>query len=162
MRAKRTIEVGVYMGYSSTAVALALPEDGRIIACDVSDEYTSVARRCWKEAGVEHKIELHIRPAIETLRELIAKGQQGSFDFVFIDADKSSYGKYYECALELLRPGGLIAVDNVLWSGRLIDPAEQDADTVALRAFNKKLHEDQRIALTLVPIDDGLTLALKL
>src|SRR5579864_1248378 len=124
--AKRTIEVGVFTGYSSLAVALALPADGHIIACDVSEEWTAVARRYWREAGVEHKIDLRLRPALQTLDDLIALGQAGRFDFAFIDADKENYANYYERALVLLRPRGLIAVDNVLWSGRVIDPEVND------------------------------------
>lgn len=159
--ARRTLEVGVFTGYSSLSVALALPEDGTVLACDVSEEYTSVARRYWKEAGVERKIELRIKPAIETLKELLAAGQQGSFDFAFIDADKANYYGYYECALELVRTGGLIAIDNVLWHGKVIDDQVNDADTVAIRALNLKLLGDSRVSLSMVPISDGLTLCLK-
>ncbi len=133
----------------------------KIVACDVSDEWTSVARRYWKEAGVDHKIDLRLRPAIETLQQLLADGRQGTFDFTFIDADKGNYQGYFDCALELLRPGGLIVVDNVLWSGRVIDPTVQDESTVAIRAFNQRLHTDDRVSITLVPIGDGLTLAQK-
>jgi predicted O-methyltransferase YrrM len=159
--AKRTLEVGVFTGYSSTTVALALPEDGRIIACDVSDEYTSVARRYWREAGVEHKIDLRLGPAVETLDALLSQHQAGSFDFAFIDADKENYDHYYERALRLLRPGGLIAIDNVLWHGKVLDDSIQDADTRAIRALNKKLHHDERVFLSLIPVGDGMTLALK-
>jgi caffeoyl-CoA O-methyltransferase len=159
--AKLTLEVGVFTGYSSTAVALALPEDGRIVACDVSEEYTSVARRYWREAGVEHKITLRLAPAVETLEGLLKEGQSGSFDFAFIDADKENYDRYYECALKLLRPGGLIALDNVLWHGRVLDEAAQDADTRAIRALNEKLHGDERVLVSLLPIGDGMTLAYK-
>ncbi|HWZ32463.1 MAG TPA: class I SAM-dependent methyltransferase [Bryobacteraceae bacterium] len=159
--ARLTLEVGVFTGYSSLAVALALPADGRIVACDVNEEYTAVARRYWKEAGVEHKIDLHLRPALETLRELLAEGRQSSFDFAFIDADKSNYEHYYESALELLRPGGLVMIDNVLWSGRVADPQENDPDTLAIRALNKKLHADSRVTLSMLSIGDGVTLALK-
>jgi predicted O-methyltransferase YrrM len=161
MGARRTLEIGVFTGYSSLAVALALPSDGQIVACEVNEETAAVARRYWSEAGVDHMIDLRIRPALETVRELLAQGQHGRFDFAFIDADKTNYEGYYECALELLRPGGLIAVDNTLWSGRVIDAKVNDPDTVALRAFNKKLHTDSRVALSLLPIGDGLTLALK-
>jgi predicted O-methyltransferase YrrM len=160
MGARRALEVGVFTGYSSLAVALALPSDGQVVACDVSEEYTSVARRHWKEAGVEHKIDLRLAPALETLRGLIARGEHG-FDFAFIDADKTNYEGYYECALDLIRPGGLIMVDNVLWSGRVADPKENDTDTVALRAFNTKLHADSRVSLSMLPLSDGVTLALK-
>jgi predicted O-methyltransferase YrrM len=160
--AKLTLEVGVFTGYSSTVVALALPQDGRIIACDVSEEYTSVARRYWREAGVEHKVRLRLAPAVETMDALLAEGKAGAFDFAFIDADKENYDRYYECALKLLRPGGLIAVDNVLWHGRVLDESDQDADTRAIRALNEKLHRDERVLLSLLPIGDGLTLACKL
>jgi predicted O-methyltransferase YrrM len=159
--ARRCIEVGVFTGYSSLAVALALPDDGRIVACDVSDEWTAVARRYWAAAGVAHRIDLRVAPALETLRALLADGDAGSYDFVFLDADKENYLRYYELALELLRPGGLIAADNTLWSGRVIDPANGEASTVALRQFNERLHRDERVDLSLVPIGDGLTLARK-
>jgi predicted O-methyltransferase YrrM len=159
--ARRTLEIGVFTGYSSLAVALALPADGQIMACDVSDEYTSIARRYWKEAGVDHKIDLHLRPALETLQELLSAGHRGTFDFAFIDADKTNYDGYYEGALELLRPGGLIMIDNVLWSGAVADPSQNDPDTVALRALNKKLHTDSRVALSMLSLGDGVTLALK-
>jgi predicted O-methyltransferase YrrM len=159
--AKRTLEVGTFTGYSSTAVALALPDDGRIIACDVNAEWTAAARCFWREAGVEHKIDLRLRPALETLDQLLAEGQAGTFDFAFIDADKENYDGYYERALRLVRTGGLIAIDNVLWHGRLLDPAMQDEDTLAIRALNQKLHDDARVWLSLVTIGDGLTLALK-
>jgi len=160
--AKKTLEVGVFMGYSSTWVALALPAGGKIVACDISEEYTSRARLCWRETGVERKIDLRLGPAIETLDSLIAEGQAGSFDFAFIDADKGNYANYYDRALVLLRPGGLIAVDNVLWNGSVIDAGVHDADTEAIRAFNHKLHADERVALSMVPLGDGLTLACKL
>jgi predicted O-methyltransferase YrrM len=160
--ARRTIEVGVFTGYSSLAVALALPPEGQIVACDVSEEYTAVARRYWKEAGVDHMIDLRLRPAMETLRELMAQGSRGTFDFVFIDADKTGYEGYYECALELLRPGGVVMVDNVLWSGRVCDSSgDRTPDTVALRAFNEKLHRDTRVAMSMLPLGDGVTVALK-
>jgi caffeoyl-CoA O-methyltransferase len=161
MGARRTLEVGVFTGYSSLAVALALPEDGSILACDVSEEYTSVARRYWKEAGVDHMIELRLKPALETLRELLAQHQDGRFDFAFIDADKANYEGYYECALKLVRPGGLIAIDNVLWHGKVVDAAVNDADTLAIRALNKKLLGDSRVSLSMLPISDGLTLCCK-
>lgn len=161
MGARRTLEIGVFTGYSSLAVALALPEGGKIVACDVSEAFTSIARRYWKEAGVDHMIDLRIKPAMETLRELISDPQNGPFDFAFIDADKANYEGYYECALELLRPGGLIAIDNVLWDAKVIDPAVHDADTESIRALNKKIHADSRVAISMVPISDGLTLCLK-
>lgn len=159
--AKLTLEVGVFTGYSSIAVALALPEEGRIVACDVSEEYTSVARRYWREAGVDHKIGLRLAPAVETLDRLLAEGKSGAFDFAFIDADKENYDGYYERALKLLRPGGLIAVDNVLWHGKVLDESVQDADTRAIRALNEKLHRDERVWVSLLPIGDGMTLACK-
>jgi predicted O-methyltransferase YrrM len=159
--ARRTLEVGVFTGYSSLAVALALPDDGKILACDVSEEFTSVARRYWKEAGVDHMIDLRLKPALETLHELIAQRQHNRYDFAFIDADKANYEGYYECALELVRPGGLIAIHNVLWHGAVIDPEDNTADTLAIRAINKKLLGDSRVAISMLPISDGLTLACK-
>lgn len=161
MGAKRCIEVGVFTGYSSLAVALALPEDGRIIACDVNEQWTSIARQFWREAGVDKKIDLKLQPAARTLEALLAAGESGQHDFAFIDADKSSYDAYYELLLKLLRPGGLIAIDNTLWSGRVADPTERDADTVALQKLNDKLHRDERVDLSLLPIGDGLTLVRK-
>jgi len=151
-----------FTGYSSLSVALALPEDGKVIACDVSEEYTSIARRYWEKAEVAHKIDLYIAPAIQTLDRILAEAQANTFDFAFIDADKENYDGYYERSLQLVRKGGLIAIDNVLWSGRVIDPEFQDADTLAIHALNEKLHQDQRISLSLLPVSDGLTLALKL
>lgn len=159
--AKKTLEVGVFTGYSSLSVALALPADGKIIACDVSEEFTAIARRYWQQAGVAGKIDLRLAPALVTLDALLADGQAGTFDFAFIDADKENYDAYYERALQLVRPGGLIAIDNVLWSGRVADAQIQDKSTQAIRALNQKLHDDERVTLSLVPIGDGLTLALK-
>jgi predicted O-methyltransferase YrrM len=159
--AKRCIEIGVFTGYSSLAVALALPEDGRILACDVSEEWTAIARRFWREAGVEHKIELKLQPAVRTLEQLLAAGEAGRYDFAFVDADKPAYDTYYELLLKLLRPGGLMALDNTLWSGAVLDPNEREPNTVALRALNDKLHRDERIDLSLLPVGDGLTLARK-
>jgi predicted O-methyltransferase YrrM len=161
MGARRTLEIGVFTGYSSTAVALALPEDGRIVACDINAEWTATARRFWREAGIEHKIDLRLGPAMETLDRLRAEGQSESFDFAFIDADKENYEGYYERCLNLVRRGGLIAVDNVLWKGRVIDTEAKDGDTEAIRALNQKLHHDERVWLSLVPIGDGVTLACK-
>lgn len=158
--ARRCIEIGTFTGYSALAVALALPADGRIVACDVSEEWTSVARRFWREAGVDSKIELRLQPALLTLEEL-ERARGAPFDFAFIDADKSSYLAYYEKVLGLLRPGGLIAVDNTLWSGRVADPKEQDADTRALRVFNEHVHRDERVDISLLPLSDGLTLLRK-
>jgi len=159
MGARRTVEVGVFTGYSSLAVALALPDDGHVLACDISEEYAAIARRHWQRAGVAHKIELAIAPALATLDARLAGGESGSYDFAFIDADKTGYHAYYERLLRLVRPGGLIAVDNTLWNGAVADPADRDADTLAIRAFNDRLLADPRIDLSLVPIGDGLTLA---
>ncbi|MEE3715571.1 class I SAM-dependent methyltransferase [Tumidithrix elongata RA019] len=161
MGAQKTLEVGVFTGYSSLAVALALPETEKVIACDISEEYTAIARRYWEKAGVNHKIDLHIAPALQTLDRLLAEGQAHSFDFAFIDADKENYDGYYERSLQLVRPGGLIAIDNVLWNGKVLHPQTQDADTLAIHALNQKLHQDPRITLSLLAISDGLTLALK-
>jgi len=159
--ARRCLEVGVFTGYSSLAVALALPDDGRIVACDVSEEWTTVARRYWAAAGVVHKIDLRLAPAFDTLEGLLAAREAGSFDFAFLDADKENYPRYFGMLLELVRPGGLIVADNTLWSGRVADPANDEASTVALRRFNEQLHRDDRVDLSLVPIGDGLTLARK-
>jgi predicted O-methyltransferase YrrM len=159
--AKNVLEIGTFTGYSALAMALALPEDGRLVACDISEEWTSVGRRYWEEAGVADRIELRLAPAAETLRALLAEGRAGTFDFAFIDADKGGYETYYESTLELLRPGGLVAVDNTLWEGKVADPTVHDADTEAIRAFNRKLEGDERVSLSLVPIGDGLTLARK-
>lgn len=161
MGATRCIEVGVFTGYSSLAIALALPPTGRLFACDISEEYTAVARRYWDEAGVAGRIDLRIAPALETLEALLANGGAGGFDFGFIDADKGTYGEYYERLLALLRPGGLVAVDNTLWDGAVADEADREPDTVAIREFNARLRDDPRIDLSLVPIGDGLTLARK-
>ena len=159
--AKNTIEVGVFTGYSSLAIALALPEDGRIVACDVNPLYTSVAEKFWVSAGVREKIDLRIGPAKDTLSELINNGLAGTFDFAFIDADKINYDHYYELCLQLVRPGGLITIDNVLWSGAVADNSINDINTNSIRTLNEKLHQDQRIYLSLVPIGDGLALAMK-
>jgi predicted O-methyltransferase YrrM len=161
MGAKKTLEVGVFTGYSTLSVALALPPDGKVIACDVNQQDTAIARRYWQQAGVANKIELHLAPAAETLDWLLASDQAGTFDFAFIDADKSNYDHYYERSLQLVRSGGLIAIDNVLWSGRVANPAVQDNRTSKIRAFNQKLHQDQRVIISQVSIGDGLTLALK-
>ncbi len=156
--ARRTIEVGVFTGYSALAVALALPEDGRILACDVSDEFTAVGRPYWQRAGVAQKIDLVLAPALATLEARLAAGEAGAYDFAFIDADKANYDAYYERCLKLVRPGGLIALDNVLWGGRVAADAV-DEDTRALQQLNRKLHRDQRVDLAMLPIGDGLTLA---
>jgi predicted O-methyltransferase YrrM len=160
--AKKCLEVGVFTGYSSLVVALNLPDDGRIIACDVSDEFTSIARRYWQEAGVSNKISLHIAPALETLDRLIASGESGTFDFAFIDADKNNYGAYYDRCFQLVRQGGLILVDNVLWYGRVADPAmDSDKRTQAIKQINQQIYHDDRVQISLIPIGDGLTIARK-
>ncbi|MBR8837892.1 MAG: class I SAM-dependent methyltransferase [Stigonema ocellatum SAG 48.90 = DSM 106950] len=161
MGASKTLDVGVFTGYSSLVIALALPPDGKVVACDVSEEYTNQARRWWQQAGVADKIDLHIAPALETLDRLLAAGDANTFDFAFIDADKRNYSGYYERSLQLVRPGGLIAIDNVLWGGRVADSLVQDNRTKTMRAFNQKLHRDMRVTLSLIPIADGLTLAMK-
>ena len=159
MGAKKALEIGVFTGYSSLVVALALPPEGKMVACDVSEEYTSIARHYWEQAGVADKIDLRIAPAIATLDKLIAEGETDTFDFAFIDADKSSYDDYYEKALKLIRPGGLIAIDNVLWSGQVADSKIQDNRTKKIRALNEKIHKDERVTISMIPIGDGLTLA---
>jgi caffeoyl-CoA O-methyltransferase len=159
--ARRCIEVGVFTGYSALGVALALPEDGQIVACDVNEQYTNIARRYWERAGVAQKIDLYIAPATKTLDELIAAGEEGRFDFAYIDADKSGYDAYYERCLALLRPNGLITIDNVLWSGEVVQESTQDPDTVALRALNEKIGRDERVDASLLPIGDGLMVVRK-
>jgi len=161
VNAKRTLEIGVFTGYSAMSVALALPSDGKIVACDVSEEWTAMARKHWAKAGVAGKIDLRLAPALQTLDKLIADGAAGTFDFAFIDADKTNYLAYYERCLTLVRRGGLIAVDNTLWSGAVADPRNGERDTVAIRAFNDALHHDGRVEISLLPVGDGLTLALK-
>lgn len=157
--ARRCVEVGTFTGYSSTAVALAMPDDGHLVCCDVSEEWTTIARRAWIEAGVDHKISLRIGPATETLDRMIAEGEEATYDFGFVDADKSSYDAYYERLLRLVRPGGLIAVDNTLWGGRVVDDSADDEDTVAIRALNTKIAGDDRVTAVLLPLADGVTLA---
>jgi len=159
--ARRVLEVGTFTGYSTLIMALALPEDGRIVTCDVSEDWTAVAIRYWQEAGVVHRIDLQLRPALETLRELIDAGNLDLFDFAFIDADKAQYHDYYEAALRLIRPGGVIAIDNTLWGGSVVDMDKTDPDTNAIRAFNTALASDERVNLSLLPIGDGLTLVQK-
>ena len=158
--AKRIIEIGTFTGYSALWMARALPEDGRLVACDVSEEWTAIARRYWEEAGVAERIDLRIAPALETLDTLLEE-ERGHYDLAFIDADKANYEAYYEACLKLLDSTGLVVVDNTLWSGRVIDPAVDDEDTVAIRRFNDKLHADERVDLSLLPLADGLTLARK-
>ena len=160
--AKKTLEVGVFFGYSAAWVALALPPDGKIIACDISEEFTKKARDTWRDAGVADKIDLRIGPALGTLDALIAGGEAGTFDFAFIDADKSNYANYYERALTLVRKGGLIVIDNVLWHGDVVNESDQSKDTEAIRAFNRMVLGDTRVAMSLVTLGDGLTVACKL
>jgi predicted O-methyltransferase YrrM len=161
MNAKKTLEVGVFTGYSSLVTALALPEDGQIIACDLDENYTKIARQYWEKAGVSEKIKLYLAPALETLDQLLAQGEAETFDFAFIDADKRNYLNYYEKCLQLVKKGGLIAIDNVLWYGRVADSEVQDKQTLAIRDFNQHIHQDERVIISLVPIGDGLTLAIK-
>jgi len=158
MGARTCLEVGTFTGYSSTAVALALPPEGRLVCCDLSREWTDVAREAWTEAGVADRVELRLGPALETLDQLLTEGGAGRFDFAFIDADKPNYDGYVERALYLVRPGGMIAIDNVLWSGRVADPSDNDESTVAIRELNEKLAADERVEVAMVPIGDGLTL----
>ncbi|MEX0899638.1 MAG: class I SAM-dependent methyltransferase [Gammaproteobacteria bacterium] len=163
MGAHRCLEIGTFTGYSALAVALAIDDDGTVLTLDTSEEYTDVARRYWKEAGVDQKIELRLAPALETLEEMLdADDQRHTYDFVFIDADKTNYNRYYEACLQLVRDGGCIAFDNTLWDGKVADQSVKDADTAALRELNEKLYADERIELSLLPIADGLTLCRKI
>ncbi|MEQ8604152.1 MAG: class I SAM-dependent methyltransferase [Marivibrio sp.] len=159
--AQRAIEIGVFTGYSALAVAQAMPATGRLIACDVSEQWTAIGKPYWAEAGVADKIDLRLAPALQTLQALLADGEADRFDLAFIDADKERYEDYYEACLQLMRPGGLILIDNVLWDGKVADPAVDDSETEAIRALNEKLRADARITLSLVPIADGLTLCRK-
>lgn len=161
LNAKKTLDIGTFTGYSALAVALAMSDEGRVVACDVSKEWTSIAKKFWRRALMQDKIDLRLAPALNTLDALLNAGEANTFDFAFIDADKKNYRDYYEKSLALLRPGGLIAIDNVLWGGKVADPSILDADTCAIRDLNMKLHEDKRIMMSLVPIGDGLTLAKK-
>ncbi len=161
LNAKKTLDIGVFTGYSSLVIALALPDDGIVVACDRDPDATEIARRYWQEAGVAHKVDFRLAPALDTLDELLAEGEAGSFDFAFIDADKRNYDNYYERCLTLLRPGGLIAIDNVLWFGAVADPDDMDKRTIAIREFNQKVHQDERVDITMLAIADGLTLAMK-
>lgn len=161
INAKKTLDIGTFTGYSALAVALALPPDGKVIACDINGEWTKIAKRFWEEATVSDKIDLRMAPAVETLENLISEGHENSFDFAFIDADKANYPIYYEQCLKLIRPGGVIAIDNVLWSGKVADLSVQDQDTVTIRDLNKKLLNDQRVTISMLSIGDGLTLARK-
>ena len=160
--ARKTLEVGVFTGYSAMVVAKALGPKGKVVALDVSEEFTAIARRHWAKAGIADRIDLRLQPATDSLKALVAAGESNTFDFAFIDADKSNYDAYYEYAIKLVRRGGVIAIDNVLWQGKVIDSTDQTVDTVAIRAINQKIHDDSRVEASLVPIGDGLTLALKL
>jgi len=159
--AKKTLEIGVFTGYSALAVAMALPSNGRVIACDVSEEFSAIAQTHWKKANVADRIDLRIAPALDTLDHLIESGQSNTFDFAFIDADKSNYDSYYEKSLQLVRPGGLVAIDNTLWYGRVADPDVQDNRTKCIRALNEKIRDDDRVTMCLLPVGDGLLLAVK-
>jgi len=159
--ARKAIEVGTFTGYSALCVATALPDNGHLVACDVSETWTTIGKRYWEEAGVLDKINLCIAPALETLDKLLATGEADSFDFALIDADKENYEIYYERILALLRVGGLLLVDNVLWSGKVADPDDTGESTLAIRAFNRKVHEDDRVSLSMLPIGDGMTLIRK-
>ena len=161
LNAKKTLDIGVFTGYSSLVVARELPDDGSVVACDTSIEWTSIAKKYWKLAGVDNKVGLHLAPARETLEKLIEDGQASTYDFSFIDADKINYQSYYEYSLTLVKPGGIIAVDNVLWSGQVIDEYDSEPATRAIRSFNEKLYQDDRVSISMVPIGDGLTLAYK-
>jgi O-methyltransferase len=159
--ARRAVEIGTFTGYSALCIAEALTDEGKLWCCDVNEEWTRVGRRYWKEAGLESRIELSIAPALETLDRLLAQGLAGQIDLAFIDADKENYDAYYECCLKLVRTGGLVLIDNVIWGGAVANLADKDADTVAIRTLNAKLHADQRIDLTLFAVGDGMTCALK-
>jgi caffeoyl-CoA O-methyltransferase len=159
--ARRTLDIGVFTGYSSLAVALVLPTEGRLVACDINPEWTRIAERYWQAAGVSHKIELRLGPAQETLEALLREGESGTFDFAFVDADKGNYPRYYSLCLTLLRPGGLIAIDNALWQGAVADETRQDDDTRAIRALNAEVAGDPRVSMSLVPMGDGLLIARK-
>jgi caffeoyl-CoA O-methyltransferase len=159
--ARRAIEIGTFTGYSALWVALALPDDGKLVCCDVNAEWTAIGQKYWARAGVAPKIDLRIAPALATLERLLAAGGTGAYDFAFIDADKTGYDAYYERCLQLLRRGGMIAIDNVLWGGSVADPKKRSRDTRALRALNKKIHRDERVAMSMLPVGDGVTLVLK-
>ncbi|XP_049592673.1 catechol O-methyltransferase domain-containing protein 1-like isoform X1 [Syngnathus scovelli] len=161
INATKAIEIGMYTGYNALSMALAMPENGHVVACEINNTYVEIAKPFFKEAGVENKIDIRLQRAMQTLDELIAAGETGTFDFVFIDADKTGYDGYYEKSLELIRKGGIIAIDNVLWSGKVVDPAPDDVTSRTLDALNKKLHKDQRIDLSMLTIGDGLSIAIK-
>ncbi|XP_041866626.1 catechol O-methyltransferase domain-containing protein 1 [Melanotaenia boesemani] len=161
INATKAVEIGMYTGYNALSMALAMPENGRVVACEIEDTYIEIAKPFFKEAGVENKIDIHHQIAMKTLNELLAAGEAGTYDFVFIDADKLNYDNYYEKSLELIRKGGIIAIDNVLWSGKVVNPAPSDLTSQGLDALNKKLHKDQRIELSMLTVGDGLTIAIK-
>lgn len=161
INARKALEIGTFTGYSALVTALALPEDGRLIACDVSQEWTDIGRSYWREAGVEQKIDLRLGPAVQTLRHMLDSGEAESFDFAFIDADKSAYDDYYELSLKLVRSGGIIALDNVLRGGRIADPDVNDEETVVMRSLNRKIHDDPRVDMCIVPTGDGMTVVRK-
>jgi caffeoyl-CoA O-methyltransferase len=161
VQAKKVLEIGVFTGYSSLSVALALPEDSKIVACDVNEDFTQMAQRYWQKAGVAHKIDFRLAPALDTIDELLQSGQAGTFDFIFIDADKENHPNYYEKAVELLRQGGLIVIDNAIWGGKVASAKYQDGETRAIRALNKRLYYDDRISLSFLPFADGVVLATK-
>lgn len=160
--ARNVLEIGVFTGYSSLAMLLAMPEVGRLVACDISEPWTAVARQYWEQAGVLDRVDLRLGPALDSLDQLLAEGRSSQFDLAFIDADKAHYGAYYERSLTLVRPGGLIVIDNLLWGGKVADPTARDPDTLAIRALNARLGQDRRIAYSLLPVADGLGLAMKL
>ena len=161
MGAKRVLEVGTFTGYSTLWMGLALPEDGEIIACDIDAKSGAIAQEFWKKANLDQKITLHLAPALDTLNQLLENGAAGTFDFAFIDADKRNYGAYYERCLQLVRTGGLVVIDNVLWSGRVTDAQSEDKRTQAIQEFNQKRHGDTRVEMSLLAIGDGLTLLRK-
>lgn len=161
LNVRKVIEIGVFTGYSSTAMALAMQEDGQIDACDIDEDFTAIARKYWKSAGVEKKISLHLAPALDSIRKFKEAGNSGTYDLAFIDADKANYFHYYEGCLELIRPGGLILIDNVLWDGYVADPSYDDPDTEGIRRLNLHLHQDERVDISMLPVGDGLTMARK-
>ncbi|XP_060727348.1 catechol O-methyltransferase domain-containing protein 1 [Tachysurus vachellii] len=162
IKGNKTIEVGMYTGYNTLSMALAIPEDGRVVACEINDDYVQIAKPYFKEAGVEKKIDIQHQIALKTLDELLEAGEAETYDFVFIDADKKNYDNYYEKSLQLIRKGGIIAIDNVLWGGKVINPDKDDVTSQTIDQLNKKLHKDQRVDLSMLTVGDGLTLAIKL